>query len=179
MAYFEFITDRQIYKKVIQDLVPTAQSFVWIGTADMKDMYVDKRGESVPFLEILSDLVTKRIAVRLLYAKEPGPIFRADFDRYENLFDGLERMRCPRVHFKMIIVDGHTAFVGSANLTGAGMGAKSNFKRNFESGFILSDDKQLLSQIMNQFDGVWRGEHCSMCQRKEFCEEYSEMESDV
>lgn len=45
----------------------------------------------------------------------------------------MERMLCPRVHFKCIIVDGVKAYFGSANLTGAGMGAKSEKKRNFEN----------------------------------------------
>ena len=31
----------------------------------------------------------------------------------------MERMLCPRVHFKCVIVDGVKAYFGSANLTGA------------------------------------------------------------
>ena len=52
----EYITDRQIYEKVICGLVPGAREFVWLATSDLKDMYVDKNGKKVPFLEIISDL---------------------------------------------------------------------------------------------------------------------------
>ncbi|MBQ3943216.1 MAG: hypothetical protein II669_02745, partial [Elusimicrobia bacterium] len=31
----------------------------------------------------------------------------------------------PRVHFKMMIFDGKDAYIGSANLTGAGIGMKA------------------------------------------------------
>jgi hypothetical protein len=63
------------------------------------------------------------------------------------------------------------AFTGSANLTGAGMGAKSEHKRNFESG-IITDDKVLVGKIMEQFDGIWRGTYCPQCKRKKFCADY-------
>ena len=68
-------------------------------------------------------------------------------------------MLCPRVHFKCIIVDGCKAYFGSANLTGAGMGAKCVKKRNFENG-VLTDDPALVEPLVEQFDSVWRGDFC-------------------
>ena len=56
--------------------------FVWIGTADVKDLYVKKRPKMVPFLEILSDLLHRKVAVRIIFAKEPGKAFQEDFDKY-------------------------------------------------------------------------------------------------
>ena len=73
-------------------------------------------------------------------------------------------MLCPRVHFKCIIVDGAKAYFGSDNLTGAGMCAKSEKKRNFENG-VLTDDPALVEQ----FDSVWRGNFCRDCGRRDFC----------
>ena len=73
-----------------------------------------------------------------------------------------------RVHFKCIIVDGVKAYFGSANLTGAGMGAKSERKRNFENG-ILTDDSALVNPLVEQFDSVWRGAFCRDCGRREHC----------
>ena len=64
-------------------------------------------------------------------------------------------MLCPRVHFKCIIVDGMMAYFGSANLTGSGMGAKSERKRNFENG-VLTDDPALVVPLVEQSDSVWR-----------------------
>ena len=80
----------------------------------------------------------------------------------------LERALCLRVHFKIIIIDGRYAYVGSANLTGAGMGMKSNNRRNFEAG-IFTDDPSLVESAMEHFDSVWRGENCKKCGRKDIC----------
>ena len=60
------------------------------------------------------------VNVRLLHAKEPGPVFREEFDRYPSLITGLERALCHRVHFKIFVFDGKEAYIGSANLTGPG-----------------------------------------------------------
>ena len=61
-----------------------------------------------------------------------------------------------------------SAYIGSANRTGAGIGMKSGNRRNFEAG-ILSDAPDLVEAAMEQFDSVWRGAHCDTCGRKDFC----------
>lgn len=77
-------------------------------------------------------------------------------------------MLCPRVHFKMLIFDCKEVYIGSANLTGAGIGMKSEYKRNFEAG-ILTDAPSIVEQAMNQFDDVWMGKFCKRCKRRAFC----------
>ena len=89
MDVIKFITDSQIYQHVIIQQVTHARKFLWLATSDIKDLYIDKNTKMVPFLELLSDLVKKRIEIRLLHAKEPGPAFREDFDKYPNLINGL------------------------------------------------------------------------------------------
>ena len=59
-------------------------------------------------------------------------------------------------------------YVGSANLTGAGMGMKSPLKRNFEAG-IFTDEPHLVDGAMEEFDRIWRGDECKKCGRKDFC----------
>ena len=68
----------------------------------------------------------------------------------------LERVMCPRVHFKIIVIDQAVCYVGSANLTGAGMGMKSATRRNFEAG-VLTDIPSIVDNAANEFDKVWRG----------------------
>jgi len=167
-APIQFITDREIYEEVILKRIPKTKKLLWIGTADIKDMYVKQGLSMAPFLQVLSDLIGKGVSIRLIHAKEPGPNFRKDFDRYPNLYAGLERVLCPRVHFKSVIIDNKFAYSGSANLTGAGMGAKSATRRNFESGFI-TEDQLLISQIAKQFDDLWMGKNCKGCNRKKYC----------
>ncbi|NJK95138.1 MAG: phospholipase [Bacteroidales bacterium] len=162
-----FITNEQLYQQVIEP-VAKAQSFVWIGTADIKDLHVNHKGTVQSFLAVLDKLARKKIAIRLLHAKEPGPNFKNSFEKYPILWKNLEMQLCPRVHFKHIIIDGKFAYTGSANLTGAGLGMKGEHTRNFESGFI-TDDPSIIEAIMNQFDEVWIGKHCKSCKRREFC----------
>lgn len=133
-----------------------------------KKFYVAAGKEKKPFLALLAQFIRKGVEVRLIHAKEPGPAFREDFDKYPILYDGLERVLCPRVHFKMLIFDCEEANIGSANLTGAGMGMKSENRRNFEAG-ILTDNPKIVEAAMEEFDKVWRGEMYKKCQRKTFC----------
>ncbi|MDE6268702.1 MAG: phospholipase [Muribaculaceae bacterium] len=163
----EFIADKDHYERVIARVASVKRS-LWVGTADIKDLHVKTGGCTMPFLGVLAKLLERGVEIRLIHAKEPGPAFRADFDRYPILSNGLERMLCPRVHFKMLIFDFECVYIGSANLTGAGIGMKSENRRNFESG-ILTDDSVMVDSAIEQFDSVWRGAHCRACGRKDFC----------
>lgn len=51
-----------------------------------------------------------------------------------------------------MLFDCRVAYVGSANLTGAGMDMKSENTQNFEA--------------MNLFDSMWNGSRCKSCRRK-------------
>ena len=163
----KFITNEQLYEEAIEPIA-RARSFVWIGTADIKDLHVPHRGSVHSFLSVLDQLARKKVAIRLLHAKEPGPNFRKSFDKYPLLWSHMERQLCPRVHFKHIIIDGSMAYTGSANLTGAGLGIKSRDTRNFESG-IVTKEPDMVEAIMNQFDSVWMGKYCKSCKRREYC----------
>ena len=163
----KYISNAEHYEAVLARCEDVRRT-LWIGTADIKDAYVDAKGEKVPFLKLLARLIRRGVEVRLIHAKEPGPAFREDFDKYPVLYAGLERVLCPRVHFKMIVFDCREVYVGSANLTGAGMGMKGENRRNFESG-IFTDDPDIVEQAMAQFDGVWMGSHCKQCKRRDYC----------
>ena len=164
---FLFISNEAHYDQVIER-IKTVKKTLWIGTADIKDLYVKDGRDTKPLLEVLSDLAKRGVAIRLIHAKEPGPAFREDFDKYPALIEGMERVLCPRVHFKIIIFDLKTAYVGSANLTGAGLGMKGENTRNFEAG-VLSSNRDFVKKATTQFDNVWMGAHCQNCKRKKFC----------
>ena len=119
----QYITNADHYNMVLSRVAAVKQT-LWIGTADIKDLHVKCGDDTIPFLGVLAQLIRKRVEVRLIHAKEPGPNFREDFDRYPVLATGLERVLCPRVHFKMLVFDCQTVYIGSANLTGAGIGMK-------------------------------------------------------
>ncbi|MDB4328464.1 phospholipase D-like domain-containing protein [Akkermansiaceae bacterium] len=166
----DLVLNEEIHQRVIVEMVPKADEFLWVVTADVKDLHVKKGRRFVPFLEILSDTVNRGVAVRLFHAKEPGPKFRADFDKYPALIESdlFERILCPRIHTKAFIVDGKEAFIGSANLTGAGVGAKSPLRRNLEAGFV-TDEARHLNPLMEWVDSLYLGDFCQKCQRRNTC----------
>ena len=185
----KYIADKEHYSEVLA-LCAAVKHDLWIGTADLKDLYVAVTGAgrnprgvggAEPFLAVLDRLLRRGVEVRLLHAKEPGENFREDFDRYRHLWGGtasslradeqantLQRRLCPRVHFKILVFDCSVAYIGSANLTGAGMGMKGETTRNFEAG-ILTDEPALVDAAADHLDSVWQGTHCTKCKRKDFC----------
>jgi phosphatidylserine/phosphatidylglycerophosphate/cardiolipin synthase-like enzyme len=162
-----YISNLAHYSQVLEK-ARGVKRLLWIGTADIKDLYVKQGANTEPFLKVLADLLKRGVEVRLIHAKEPGPNFRKDFDKYPVLIQGLERVLCPRVHFKLIVFDLEAAYIGSANLTGAGMGMKGENTRNFEAG-ILTTEPTLVESAINQFDDVWMGKFCDKCGRKAYC----------
>ena len=166
----QLLLNEAIYQRIIVELLPQTTKFLWIITAALKALTVPKGRRFVPLLEVLSDLVDEGVSVRLMHAKEPGPRFREDFDKYPNLIESelFERILCPRIHTKAIIMDGRQAFIGSANLTGAGLGAKGAHKRNFEAGFLTSDSGHI-QEIMEWIDQLYLGDLCLKCQRRSIC----------
>lgn len=167
MSYIEYIQNQEHYNNVLS-LSTKVKHTLWIGTADIKSLYVKNGVSVVPFLSVLSQLIRKNIKIRLMYAKQPGVNFLTDFRKYPNLKNGIEMVLCPRIHFKMLIFDLETAYIGSANLTGAGIGMKSSDRRNFETG-ILTNNNIIVNQAITQFDEVWMGKYCKSCGRKRYC----------
>lgn len=166
----ELILNSEIHTRIIKEEIPRARKFLWIVTADIKDMHVIRGRRAIPFLSVLADLVENGVAVRIIHAKEPGPRFRKDFDKYPVLIEShlFERALCPRVHTKAVIIDGLRAFITSANLTGAGLGAKHPDKRNFEAG-IFTDEPAHIRPLMDWTDQLFLGEFCGRCRLRSVC----------
>ena len=170
MSQTRLVLNEATYQLVLKELVMEARRLLWIVTADIKDLYIEDGKEFVPFLKVLADKLREGVEIRLVHAKEPGPRFREDFDRIPELVEaeGFERILCPRIHMKCVIADGRKAYVGSANLTGAGMGAKSPHRRNFEAG-VVTEDRETIGELMTFLDAFYLGDHCVKCQRREVC----------
>ena len=83
-----YISNTDHYKEVISR-VQTVKHMLWIGTADIKDLYIEMGKEKKPFLALIAQLIRRGVEVRLIHAKEPGPNFREDFDKYPVLYDTL------------------------------------------------------------------------------------------
>ncbi len=155
--------------------VRDAKVSVWIATANVKEMLVERsrvgrRSIFGSVLEVLDELCARGVELRLLHAELPSRPFRDALERHPRLTrGGLQIRMCPRVHLKCVIVDGRMLYLGSANWTGAGLGAKSERNRNFELGFVTSDEV-MLDEIQELYEHLWNGRECSHCGRRALCE---------
>lgn len=163
----KYIADKEHYSEVLMRCAAVRHD-LWISTADLKDLYVAAGRETEPFLAVMDRLLNRGVEIRLLHAKEPGENFREDFDRYPGLWSRLQRRLCPRVHFKLMVFDCSMVYIGSANLTGAGVGMKGEHVRNFEAG-VLTDEPLMVDAAADHLESVWQGLHCKGCRRKAFC----------
>jgi len=176
-ASLSLIVDRAHYEEVTL-AIAKARTSVWIATANVKQLLVEApvgtraraAGRYVPILDTLQSLCDRRVVVRLLHAAPPSRPFREELaSRASRLTKPHFEMRaCPRVHLKMIAIDGALLYLGSANFTGAGLGAKGDGRRNFEMG-VLTDDEFLLDQAQARFDRIWRGAECAGCRLRGEC----------
>ena len=66
-----YISNSAHYKEVLSRIL-TVKHTLWIGTADIKDVYVDVDGEVKPLLGLIAQLIRRGVEVRLIHAKEPG-----------------------------------------------------------------------------------------------------------
>lgn len=165
----ELLDGGALYREVVLGKLAHARESVWIATANVKAMYVEQGGRFVPVLEVLDRLAARGVALRLLHAELPSRPFREEFDRRARLVrGGLELKVCPRVHFKAVVVDGAWAYLGSANLTGAGLGAKGEDSRNFELGFV-TEDFEVIDRAVALYESVWSGAECRSCKLRSVC----------
>ncbi len=177
LAKVRLVVDKEHYTELVVGAILQSKISVWIATANVKEMMHEApigttaraRGKYMSILESLRDLAKRGVEVRLLHAGTPSRPFRAALTKYKPLAQPRFEMRqCPRVHLKVIACDGSKLYVGSANFTGAGLGAKGEGRRNFEMG-VLTDDDVLLDQTQARFDRIWRGKECAACKLREVC----------
>jgi phosphatidylserine/phosphatidylglycerophosphate/cardiolipin synthase-like enzyme len=162
------VKDRQIYLEVVEKGILRARKFIWVATANLKDMHVKDRRRYRSILDSFERLARDGVQIRMIHASRPSSNFQRSLKRQRDLMPAMEMVICPRVHFKAVIVDGLWAFTGSANFTGAGMGIKSDKRRNFELGMIFDEPAQV-TEIMEYFDRIWIGGHCPGCGLRKIC----------
>lgn len=162
---------------VIVGALSRANVSLWIATANLKDMRLEApigsaaraRRRYVSIAERFEELRTRGVELRVLHGGPPSRPFREALAQRERLEPTHAWLRqCPRVHLKMVAVDGSDLYLGSANLTGAGMGAKGAGRRNFELG-ISTTDHVMLDAAQRRFDSIWTGRECGACRLRATC----------
>lgn len=172
----KMIVDGDHYEELVVKAMSRATVSVWIATANLKTMMVEApigtraraRGKYVSFFETLSELGARGVDVCILHASPPSGPLKQELARLGKARSKIKTRQCPRVHLKVIAVDGRLLYLGSANLTGAGLGAKAEGRRNFEMG-ILTDSESMLDEAQAKFDRIWRGKECAGCKMRREC----------
>ena len=166
----DWLAGDALHRRVITEGVLRAERSVWIATANLKDMYVaGTRRQYRPILEEFNTMAARGVQFRVIHAELPSRAFRESFDGLAHLVEGgMELQICPRSHWKMVIVDGELGYTGSANFTGAGLGAKSDGRRNLELGAV-GREPEFVGRLEREFDTFWMGDHCDGCGRRDIC----------
>jgi hypothetical protein len=167
------VADEAHYREVVEHGLLTARTSIWISTANVKDAHIESpigsssraRGKYRSLFEWLKSQSDAGLDVRVLHAAAPSRLLavKPAWKRGSTM-----RRRCPRVHLKMVAVDGRLLYLGSANFTGAGLGRKSDGRRNFEAG-IVTDDPLMLDELQRRFDEIWMGKRCGSCRLRLHC----------
>lgn len=168
LAQTQLICDADHFQQVVREGLCKANVSIDIMTADFKAMLVpdgvSRRARSI--VGIFRRLASKGVEIRILHAGVPSSA--ALIELKKKLPTNLIIRRCPRLHSKVILIDSRMLYIGSANLTGAGLGAKADGRRNFEMGIWTSDDG-MIDRVSQEFNQLWEGHHCESCKRKDIC----------
>jgi len=166
----ELVVDQQHYQRIVREGILRAGVSLDVMTADFKAMLVPAAGagrrEAPSIVEVFRRLAAKGVEIRLLHAGTPSSSALRELKRA--LPAGLTIRRCPRLHAKAVVVDCRAMYLGSANLTGAGLGAKADGRRNFEMG-LWTESQELIDAVLDQFNALWEGRRCDGCRRKDVC----------
>jgi len=167
---FDYLTGSDIYKRVLADEIPSARDSLLVATATLKAARIIRPRSGAAGAEsivrVFERLGERGVEVKVLHSGVPSGPF---LEELKTVRPGAFQMhRCPRTHFKAVIIDGQRLYMGSANLTGAGLGAKSAGRRNFEVG-LLTDDPALVDSVADLFEAIWSGRMCETCDRRDYC----------
>jgi phosphatidylserine/phosphatidylglycerophosphate/cardiolipin synthase-like enzyme len=159
------------FHRIVREGILGARTSLDIMTADFKAMLVPdpaggSRRRAASIVDLMRRLAGNGVEIRLLHAGTPSSAALQDLKR--ELPAGLTIRRCPRLHAKAVVIDCLRMYLGSANLTGAGLGAKADGRRNFELG-IWTESPALIDGVLEQFNALWEGHRCKSCKRKEHC----------
>jgi len=173
----DVLFDAEHYTELVLKAIAGAKVSLWIATANLKEMRIEApigtvaraKGRFISILDTLDQLSQRGVELRLLHATRPSRPFAAELVRHPRLKRGALAMRlCPRVHMKLVAIDGRLLYLGSANFTGAGLGAKGDGRRNFEIGLMTSDDV-ILDAAQARFDRIFSGKECAGCKLRGVC----------
>ena len=155
-----------------------AKSSIKIMTADFNRIRLKPKrkqgknyGDGTPFFDFLMEKANKGVSVEIITAEQSG-FFQDDVERANcNTPNKFSVWLCARNHAKVVIIDDKIAYIGSANMTKAGLGQPYCTPGNFEVG-ILTKEPDIIASLIERFSDIKHYKFCDDCHRKKDCIEY-------
>lgn len=170
------VTNESHYEEVIQRIC-AAKSSIRLMTANFRRFKLKPTGyqgkdykDGTPFIKYLMAKAVQGVSVQIVCSR-PSPSFTEEWKEYYRQMGEPELFKnkfCYRNHAKVVIVDDSWAYVGSANVTPAGLGQGIFTPGNFEAG-IMTDNPAVISQLNTLFSKIMNGEYCNGCHRANQC----------
>lgn len=162
------ITNKSHYEEVVERIC-SAKSSIKIMTANFKRFRLEHTEEQAmfygtPFIERLMEKAVQGVSVQIICSM-PSQSFTKEWMDYFQQMNNLKLFEykfCERNHAKVFIFDDKLAYVGSANVTRAGLRQDTSSQLNIEAG-ILTEDPELVSSIRSFFSEIWNSKWCSEC----------------
>lgn len=166
------------YHEVIERIC-AAKSSIRIMTANFQRFKLKptvKQGKNyndgTPFIRFLMEKAEQGVSVQIICSSPSKPFM----DEYEELYEqlkpkGFKICFCIRNHAKVVIIDDKMAYIGSANITKAGLGQGVMSSGNFEVG-ILTENPDIIASLNAHFSMIMNGNICNGCHRAMDCVEY-------
>lgn len=169
------ITNKSHYEEVVERIC-SAKSSIRIMTANIKRFRLEPTDEQAmfygtPFIERLMEKAVQGVSVQIICSM-PSQSFTKEWMEYFQQMNNpkpFEYKFCERNHAKVFIIDDKLAYVGSANVTRAGLRQDTSSQQNFEAG-ILTEDPDLVSSIKAFFSEIWNSKWCE-CTIEDNCDE--------
>ena len=164
------------YQEVIERIC-SAKSSIMIMTGDLKLLRLKPTAEQgtkyldgTPFINYLMDKAKQGVSVQIIYS-DPSKNVDEELKCYFRKLNSypFSTRNCVRNHAKAVVIDDNMAYIGSANVTKAGLGQYK--PRNFEMG-ILTENPALITSVKSLFSKIWDGDYCEGCYRAKHCPEY-------
>lgn len=174
-----FVINANHYQEVIQRIC-AAKSSIRIMTANFKRFNLKPTGsqgkgykDGTPFVKYLMAKAVQGVSVQIICSM-PSLSFSDEWkEYYQQMMEPelFEYKFCERNHAKIVIIDDKYAYIGSANITPAGLGQGIFTPGNFEAG-VLTDNPEVVSSVKVFFTSIWEGYRCNKCHRAKICHEF-------
>ena len=177
-----YVEDEEHYTLVFK-LMAEVKHSLKIASANLKNFSVNVESDGTNVTLRLCDfflsLVERGINVQIVCMKPFGFYLYAKENCPQLLENPLFELRCnEHNHMKVFIFDDECVYVGSANITDAAIGKRTNGNRNHEAGMLLWGSN-LIQYPLQHFDKVWNAPDILKSSWKRFATKAKELDKEL